>query len=238
MIEKINRALLLEHGCTLSGNIAQLDVRESRLEPPFVFSGNLAPSHVLRIGSFTYTQGGAFVNVELGRYCSIAEEVAIGANSHPTDWLSTAPFQYRQDPWGWASFGKRFDSDLTSNRKVKAYNNSAPTKVGNDVWIGRKAIIKAGVTIGNGAIIGAGAVVTKNVPAYAIVAGSPAKIIRFRFSSDLIEKLEALRWWQYPLWQLSDIPFNNPDEAVLIISEMALTGTLKAYQPETISQFS
>lgn len=70
--------------------------------------------------------------------------------------------------------------------------------IGNDVWIGLRAIIMSGVTVGDGAIVGTGAVVTRDVPPYAIVAGSPARLLKYRFDPDTIEKLKAIRWWEWP----------------------------------------
>ncbi len=72
-----------------------------------------------------------------------------------------------------------------------------PIRIGNDVWIGASAQIMSGVTIGDGAIVGAGAIVTRDVPAYAVVGGNPARIIRFRFESDLIERLMSIEWWNW-----------------------------------------
>ncbi len=239
MFTKIDRGFLASKGCMISGNIAHLDTANSRLEPPFVFSGALAPSYRLSIGAFTYTQGGSFVNAHLGRYCSFAEEVAIGAISHPTDWLSTAPFQYRENPWGWLDFGKKLLSDDTIKRKVLPYSsNSKSTKIGNDVWIGRKAIVLKGVTIGNGAIIGAGSVVTKDVPPYAIVGGVPARLIRYRFRDEIIRKLEDLQWWKYGIWDLTDIPFDDIDRAIELIASLTERDEIRPYQPDLIEQFN
>lgn len=83
--------------------------------------------------------------------------------------------------------------DVTSG-----WDNKGDIVIGNDVWIGYKAIILAGVKIGDGAIIGTGALVTKNIPAYSIVGGIPARVIRKRFSEDIINKLKFLKWWDWP----------------------------------------
>ena len=71
------------------------------------------------------------------------------------------------------------------------------TIIGNDVWIGQRVVVKSGCRIGDGAVVGAGAVVTKDVPPYAIVGGVPAKVIRMRFSEDIIERLKEIKWWDY-----------------------------------------
>lgn len=123
------------------------------------------------------------INSRIGKYCSIANHVFIGGAEHPIDWIGTSP-----------AFYKGRDSI-----KLKLSEHERPTAkmtyIGNDVWIGYRACIKAGVTIGDGAIIGMGAVVTKDIPPYAIVGGNPAKIIKFRFSDDLINDLLESQWW-------------------------------------------
>lgn len=122
------------------------------------------------IGKYTY-----LTKVTLGNYCSIANNVSIGQGEHDLSRISTNSIFYN-DPY----------TILTSK----------PCKIGNDVWIGVDAIIQRGVTIGNGAVIGSNAVVTKDVPPYAVVIGSPARIHKYRFDSKKIEKIEKSRWWE------------------------------------------
>lgn len=234
MIAKINKEILQSMGCVMSGNITQLDIQKTLLEPPFVFSGNLAPSHCLKIGAFSYTQGGVFVNAEIGRYCSFAENITVGAASHPTDWLSTAPFQYRTDPWGWLTYGQKLTGNKDLSRNVLKYYNSDKTTILNDVWIGKNVIIKSGVRVGNGAIIGAGSVVTKDVPDYAIVGGVPAKLIRYRFNEETIQKLMDFKWWRFPLWDLKDVPFDDPIASIKKIRDMEINNEIKEYIPQQI----
>jgi chloramphenicol O-acetyltransferase type B len=148
----------------------------------------------ISIGKFTYGNPkfmlwGESERIEIGAFCSIAEEVTIFAGGeHRTDWATTFPLRIAfEDPQA----GK--DGHPTSK---------GLTKIGNDVWIGFRAIILSGVTIGDGAVIGAGAVVSQDVLPYSIVAGNPAKFIRYRFDEDQIKRLLELEWWN---WDISKI---------------------------------
>ncbi|WP_281035175.1 CatB-related O-acetyltransferase [Mesorhizobium tamadayense] len=121
--------------------------------------------------------------LRIGAFCSVAREVVfLCAGQHLTDSATSFPIYSRM---------------LDQLDPVANGGRPGGVTVGNDVWIGYGAIILPGVEIGDGAVIGAGAVVTKNVPPYAIVAGSPAREIRYRFSQDIILKLLAIQWW---LW--------------------------------------
>ncbi|MHA7967353.1 CatB-related O-acetyltransferase [Paenibacillus sp. CAU 1782] len=123
----------------------------------------------------------------VGSFCSINHTAAIGTiGNHPLDLVTTSTFIYHPS-WG---FVDEIDTNL-----INKYN--PPIVIENDVWIGTNAIILPGVTIRNGAIIGAGAVVTKEVPPYAIVGGVPAKIIRYRFEPHIIEALLDIKWWDW-----------------------------------------
>ena len=139
----------------------------------------------------------------IGKFCSIAcgAKFLFNSANHTMCSLSTYPFPIFYEEWEhgiWAD---------------KAWDNKGNIVIGNDVWIGYEAVILAGVTIGDGAIIGARAVVTKDVPPYTIVGGVPAKPIRKRFSDDTINALLSMRWWDLPpekiLPIITDIQFGN-----------------------------
>lgn len=125
----------------------------------------------------------------IGKFCSIAcgAKFLFNSANHALGSLSTYTFPLFFEEWG---------TDV--EHLTDAWDNKGDIIVGNDVWIGYEAVILAGVTIGDGAIIGARAVVTKDVPPYTIVGGVPARPIRKRFSDDVIARLEALRWWDWP----------------------------------------
>lgn len=124
----------------------------------------------------------------IGRFCSIACGARFLFNSanHALGSLSTYPFPIFFEEWGLPA-----DCESISG----AWDNKGDITVGNDVWIGYEAVILAGVTIGDGAVIGTRSIVTKDVPPYTIVAGTPAKPVRKRFSEETIRELQELRWW-------------------------------------------
>ena len=125
----------------------------------------------------------------IGKFCSIAcgAKFLFNSANHAMAPLTTYPFPIFFEEW-----------DLDVGQVAEAWDNKGDIVVGNDVWIGYEAVILAGVTIGDGAIIGARAVVTKDVPPYTIVGGVPAQPIRKRFSEDTIGRLLVLCWWDWP----------------------------------------
>ncbi|WP_297569139.1 CatB-related O-acetyltransferase [uncultured Anaerovibrio sp.] len=130
--------------------------------------------------------GNTKCHVLVGRYCSIAHRVVfeVGLN-HDYHCVTTYPFDDFEimDP-------------LNANHAYRANKNQII--IGNDVWIGCDVIIMGGVKIGNGAVIGAGAVVAKDVPPYSIVVGNPARVIKYRFEPDVIQRLQEIKWWYWP----------------------------------------
>lgn len=156
------------------------------------------------VGDYSYIQADSqLLNAEVGPFCSIAAQVSVGLAAHATSMVSTSPVFY--DP---AQPLPRFFV------QERLFTATLPrTIVGADVWIGQRAMIKAGVRIGVGAIVGAGAVVTKDVPAYTITAGNPSRVIRPRFSVDVCERLLASRWWTWDTPRLHEFAslFADPE---------------------------
>jgi len=161
------------------------------------------------VGNNTYGHNGIKIiesgegkTLRIGKFCSIAEGVVVflGAN-HRVDWFTTYPFGHIHE--------NKFP-------KVSRHHGHPATKgdvvIGNDVWIATNAVIMSGITIGDGAVIGAYSIVTKDVPPYTIVAGNPAKQIRKRFSDEIINKLLELKWWDMDesrINEISDILCSN-----------------------------
>ena len=165
------------------------------------------------VGSNTYGHNGIKIigghdegtKLIIGKFCSIAEGVTVflGAN-HRIDWFTTFPFGHIVE---------------TAFPKVKKEHGHPSSKgdvvIGNDVWIATNAVVMSGVNIGDGAVIGAYSIVTKDVPPYTIVAGNPAKQIRKRFSDEIINKLLELKWWdmdESKINEISDILCSNDIE--------------------------
>jgi virginiamycin A acetyltransferase len=141
------------------------------------------------IGNYTYINKGALIlSGTIGQFCSIAHYAQIGAEQHPTRHLSTSPFVY----------GNR--NLLGAEVAFEEIEN--PPTIGNDVWIGSAAVIQQGVSIGDGAIIASGSVVTRDVMPFTIVAGIPARILRDRFSEEQVATIRRNPWWDYPADEL------------------------------------
>lgn len=145
----------------------------------------------------------------IGRFTSIANGVIIGGARHPMEWVGMSPVFYA----GRDSIKAKFSEHVLEP--------PPQTLIGHDVWVGRSAIILPGVKVGNGAVVGAGSVVTKDVPAYAIVAGNPARLIRYRFDTSVIEALSNIEWWNYPETTLEELSkyIKDPHKFISVIQE-------------------
>ena len=170
-------------------------IRDSQLDPTVAIWDNCIISNST-IGRYTYVSDHSRIShTRIGSFCSIGTLCQIGGASHPMEFVSTSPLFYK----GRNAFGRHI-----ANNEFIEYEN---TKIGNDVWIGYEAVIMPGVRIGDGAIVGTRAVVTKDIPPYTIVGGVPAKPIRKRFDDATVEKLKAMCWWD---WDEDRIKRNIP----------------------------
>ena len=137
------------------------------------------------IGRHTYLYGSKAANISIGSFCSVGPGTRLGGmGTHPLNMISTHP----------VFFSLRKQSGLTFADESH-FEEYRATKIGNDVWVGADAIVIDGIEIGDGAVVAAGAVVTKDVPAYAVVAGVPARVIKYRFSPPDVEMLLKIKWW-------------------------------------------
>lgn len=141
---------------------------------------------------------GAFSHISqhtvIGNFCSIANLCTIGAQRHLLDAITSFPFE-----------------------EIQAGRESQWTVLGSDVYVGCNSVIMSGVLVDHGSVIGAGSVVTKDVPAYAIVVGSPARILRYRFPEEIRAGLLETKWWDLPAEEIKKLPLKDPAACIAIL---------------------
>jgi phosphonate metabolism protein (transferase hexapeptide repeat family) len=141
------------------------------------------------LGDYSYVERHAqAIYCEIGKFCAIASDVRLNALNHPVERASQHKFTYRPNEY---FTGAKLDRDFRDLRRGQLVT------LGHDVWIGHGATVLPGVRIGHGAVVAAGAVATRDVPAYAIVAGVPARFVKWRFEPDLAERMIRLAWWDW-----------------------------------------
>jgi len=207
---------------------------DSELESPCAPISGVNFPHAGSFGAYSYSWSKITRFVKsVGRYCSIAGNVTLGDHEHPTDWLTTSNVTWDKE-FITGAFAARQMSQ--SPIKYKAIGNTLPDiTIGNDVWIGGRAYIRRGVTIGDGAIIASNAVVTKDVPPFAIFGGNPARVLKYRFSENIIAEIVDTQWWRYSFGDMGDIDFTNVISSCDLIRARANEGSLKPFNPKTIS---
>lgn len=187
------------------------------------------------MGSFSYSETDLPNIAKVGRYCSIALGLSFFGVRHPMEWVTTSSILYDvKKENGFRSFVEArhdFGCEEFEGTWPDNVRGSAPI-IENDVWIGKSATLARNITIGTGSIVGANAVVTKSVPPYAIVAGNPAKVIRYRFGENIIERLLRSQWWRYSpeVFELGN--FKSPEE---FLDAFENTEKPEEYSPKPIT---
>jgi acetyltransferase-like isoleucine patch superfamily enzyme len=217
---------LLSPGALLPDNVV--------LEPPCSLKW-MQVQHSLHLDAFSYAVSGFYFGCRIGRYCSFGENVQIGRHPHPMHWFSTSPFFY-QDYQG------VFDAPPPDGHTLQPavdFPRQAPpvqamiTTIGNDVWIGHGAFILPGVKVGDGAVIAAMSVVTKDVPPYAVVAGCPAQVKKYRFPEKRLERLAKSHWWDFAPWDLKGAPVDRFPAFFDFLAKIKSEGK-QPYRPEKL----
>ena len=212
------------------GDAVRVD-EDAVLEPySHLFQGHAVPR---AMGAFSYAFSPLDPHLAVGRYCSISWAVELMGSKHPDHWASTSPISHNPGPLpGVAAYLR--DSGATSYTVHGFDQGPQAVTIGHDIWIGAGAMMKRGITIGTGAIIGARSTVLHDVPPYAVVAGTPARLVRMRFPESLAERLMASQWWRYGPDVVQAADPRSP-EAFLDRLTAAVEAGAQPFTPETLT---
>jgi hypothetical protein len=212
---------------TLAGDI--------RLEP---FSLFISDGTLWSMGAFSYSQSSLPPETQAGRYCSFAHAISAFQSEHPTRFISTSPFAYK--PEAAAIFERAIAECPEGEYRPCRYDDleRAPIMIGNDVWIGQHSLLKKGIRIGDGAVVAAGAVVTKDVAPFTVVGGVPARPIRRRFSDAIIGRIRELQWWRYRFTDFHDLDLTRPEIFLDGLEKKIARGEIQAFTPEPLTLLS
>ena len=193
--------------------------KTAKIEPYSVIG---AGSNLYSLGAFGDVVSELPASAVVGRYSSIAHKVSILGFRHPVEAAIMSCVSFKSSREIMRAFEKDYKSSTGNGMPFNATPTPQPKQsldIGHDVWIGQGVSIKMGITIGNGAIIAANSVLVKDVPAYAIVGGVPAKVIKYRFPVEVISMLEHSRWWEYAPSDLHRFNISDPEQFALGIIE-------------------
>lgn len=225
----IQNDIFLQHPFKIKGVYKYgelVTIRGKTIVEPY---STMSKGYLTSTGAFSFYQSNLLPPTSIGRYCSISWSVSVMAGDHPISFVSSHPFTYRD------YFEKRIKQDFGNAVPIGDFNpDRGPLKIGNDVWIGQNVLLRPGLTIGDGAVVAAGSVVVKDVPPYAIVGGNPAKVIKYRFSPEIIEKLIASQWWKYHCKDFSG-DVTDPIKFIDELNERVSQGIVRPYEPEPIN---
>ncbi len=180
--------------------------------------------YIWSMGSYSYSHSVLPNYATVGRYTSIAKGVEVMGFQHPIERITSSPITY-------------CDLFEVNSRKIETFPSPEENtlNIGNDVWIGQNVTLKLGITIGDGAVIAANAVVTKDVEPYTIVGGVPAKLIRYRFDNHLITKLKEAQWWLYDYLNFGDLAINqNADSFINALNQKVADNKIKKFAARSI----
>ncbi len=218
------------------------------IEGPSAFYGGLygpnfwtSEGGLCSMGAASYSHSPLPEELIVGRYCSIAKGLRFLDFMHPINWVSSSV----------AMFKPKNVKNLTSihtiiDRKIEEENRNYKRKefdskigksyplIRNDVWIGENVTLSMGIEIGTGAIIAAGSIVTKDVPEYSVVGGNPAKVLKYRFSEDIIRRLLKSKWWEYNFTDFEDMDFSQPEKFLNSFEKLIDNNKIKKWQPKTL----
>ncbi|HIF9188418.1 CatB-related O-acetyltransferase [Photobacterium damselae] len=187
-----------------------------------VFKGH----NLWSMGAFSYSHSQLPINISVGRYCSIANNVKTMGVNHPLQRFTTSSITY----------DKGIFPNISETLKIKEILPPPKTTIKNDVWIAENVLIKNGIVINDGAVIAANSVVTKDVPPYAVVGGSPAKIIKYRFPKEVVQELIQIEWWNYRWFDHKDLDLDLDIQAFIsVFKELKNKEAIKYFYPQKIT---
>ena len=194
----IRKFFNIKHNCFIMSRGASLKAQYGR---NVLISRGTYVNNNVEIGDFSYVnENSSIVDVVIGKFCSISSNVYVSPFQHNHQLITTHPFLYN-------SFYRLASTPLVT------FKDNKITKIGNDVWVGLNVVIMRGIVIGDGAVVAAGSILTKDVPPYEIWGGVPARFIKKRFNSEVIAALQKIKWWDWPIekirenaYLMSDVP--------------------------------